>query len=597
MRPRGPAALLPLSYAMARTSLIRQKTTQPETARANFPSPFQFNGHKPITLVELRMRKFSGMIRSKPGWWEKVRNTDLVAKWREEMVEQDRIAVEKLWGGDERYNYTSQKKWPRDPVTDAQLEYVFDQLRYEAERYDPITGIFATSIPMVYESRTLVPADSKADLISGVSVLEDIPDNEKDWHPGSNKHVLDLVHPSLYCLRIGESYVRSRRSPDLNPSLHVLTNSEYASLRPDFEELSSTTFTISRSYQWLPTDFEVSEFGEAKALGYINNLHPDHHKALYPIISSIISRFVPLWERVLTDALGPPPSLAIEVDPYAWYSSIENPEWDYNSPDYSDKYEEWEKESHWPVVPDPAPFAPPVPPPERVDFKLRGRTIQVIVKLANIVLTPENPKYPGGSWHVEGMANENIVATGLYYYACDNITQSRLDFRHFVGDSEAGVYFPYEQSDDKGYSVVYGFSGGDPMNQEIGHIVAEEDKCIAFPNVYQHCVDAFELADKSRPGYRKILCFFLVNPTTQILSTADVPPQQADWSMKEMVRAPGLRELPAELFDMIVDYAQEGTITREEAQRHREELMKERVHFVAQHNEQVYEMEFNMCEH
>ena len=41
----------------------------------------------------------------------------------------------------------------------------------------------------------------------------------------------------------------------------------------------------------------------------------------------------------------------------------------------------------------------------------------VIVKLANIVLTPEKPRYEGGSWHVEGMMNERIVASGIYYYA------------------------------------------------------------------------------------------------------------------------------------------------------------------------------------
>ena len=33
---------------------------------------------------------------------------------------------------------------------------------------------------------------------------------------------------------------------------------------------------------------------------------------------------------------------------------------------------------------------------------LRGRTLQIIVKLANIVLTPAAPSYEGGSWHVEG---------------------------------------------------------------------------------------------------------------------------------------------------------------------------------------------------
>ena len=33
---------------------------------------------------------------------------------------------------------------------------------------------------------------------------------------------------------------------------------------------------------------------------------------------------------------------------------------------------------------------------------LKGTTIQCIIKLAHIVLTPEKRKYPGGRWHVEG---------------------------------------------------------------------------------------------------------------------------------------------------------------------------------------------------
>jgi len=35
-------------------------------------------------------------------------------------------------------------------------------------------------------------------------------------------------------------------------------------------------------------------------------------------------------------------------------------------------------------------------------ISLKGRTLQVFVKLANILLTPERPEYPGGRWHVEG---------------------------------------------------------------------------------------------------------------------------------------------------------------------------------------------------
>jgi hypothetical protein len=35
-------------------------------------------------------------------------------------------------------------------------------------------------------------------------------------------------------------------------------------------------------------------------------------------------------------------------------------------------------------------------------YSLRGKTIQCIIKLANIHLTADNPEYGGGSWRVEG---------------------------------------------------------------------------------------------------------------------------------------------------------------------------------------------------
>ncbi|KAI9060773.1 hypothetical protein FKP32DRAFT_1577374 [Trametes sanguinea] len=540
------------------------------------------------------MRTFSGMIRSKPDWWAKVNDPDLVEKWRREMVEQDRDTVEKLWGGEERFEHGwGDKQWPRDPITDVQLNYIFEQLKYEASQRDEDTGIFAAAIPSVYESRSLIPADLKSALVSGVSVLESVPEEEKDWHPGSNNQVLDLVHPSLYCLRIGESLVR-RKDESGADVISVLSEEEYTSQRPDF---ASVEDFVSSDYQWLPTDFEVLGGGSVRPLGYINNLHPTKHRALYDVISSILGRFVPLFDRVLSDVLSPEPPLAITVNPGRWYEHIKEPDFDYNQPHDEDPWEKWAREEKWPFIPEPIPFSPPNS-DGRIEFELNGRTVQVIVKLANTHLTPENPKYPGGSWHVEGMANEKIVATGLYYYASENITESRLSFRTVVGEgSDGGIWMSYEQSDYQGWYTAFGFAGGKALNQVLGHIVAEEDKCIAFPNIYQHRVEPFELADPSKPGHRKILCFFLVDPLRRILSTSDVPPQQEDWSMEEMLRAPALRELPVELFQMVADYARQGTISRKEAEEHRERLMEERAHFLVEHNEKVFELEFNMCEH
>ena len=43
-----------------------------------------------------------------------------------------------------------------------------------------------------------------------------------------------------------------------------------------------------------------------------------------------------------------------------------------------------------------------------LDLRKNYGKLQIIVKLANIHLTPEKPKYEGGSWHVEGQLNENM---------------------------------------------------------------------------------------------------------------------------------------------------------------------------------------------
>ena len=122
------------------------RATKPLPSRdLQFPSPFTFISRDPITLIELRMRTFSGIIRSKPNWWEKVQDPQLVATWRQEMVEQDRETVERLWGGEERFKHgRGTKQWPRDPITEAQLDYIFDQLKYDAAQRDLETGIYVS---------------------------------------------------------------------------------------------------------------------------------------------------------------------------------------------------------------------------------------------------------------------------------------------------------------------------------------------------------------------------------------------------------------------------------------------------------------------
>ena len=54
-------------------------------------------------------------------------------------------------------------------------------------------------------NQTLVPESLKFELQATVAELEDVPDRHKDWHPGFNGQVLDLVDPSLYALVYGRT--------------------------------------------------------------------------------------------------------------------------------------------------------------------------------------------------------------------------------------------------------------------------------------------------------------------------------------------------------------------------------------------------------
>jgi len=320
-------------------------------------------------------------------------------------------------------------------------------------------------------------------------------------------------------------------------------------------------------------------------MSYINNLHPKEHPSLYKSLALIFERFVPLFNNVLTDLLRKRPN-RISVD-YEWYPPREEEE----DEEKEDAAFELYFETRVPIEPTvPEVYVPP-PDPEPVKIvSLNNRSLQVIVKLAHIVLTPEKPNYSGGVWHVEGMTNEHIVASGIYYYISDNITESRLEFRAKVEDP------PYEQNDDRGVKFMFGLENEGPLCQNLGYIVTEQDRCIAFPNLFQHRVAPMQLIDKTRPGYRKILVFFLVDPLIKIPSTAIVPPQQSSWFLRELRRIPAFKIFPNEVLERIVSFM-DGTMNLTEAQQYRTELMAERKFFIRANSECVFERPFSLCEH
>lgn len=487
---------------------------------------FSLQLREPKTLLELNLINISQKIRSKPNWMEKIKNPSIVAKWKSEIAEQS--------------------------VTAAEFEYILDELRYYATvkegpiEIGPVDG--------TWQSDELIDETLLTSFKESVfELLENVDESEKDYHPGSKNLVVDLVHPSLFCFVRGVSKITDESG---------ISADTISELSPDESDSNNS------KYRWLPAEISCNEHGEVSIDSYINNLPPKKNAALYSSIGRILSRFLPLFSRVLRDLVYPR-KRRTTFDAYSWWQAEKEFEYDEDADDdEQEQHDKW-KQSRMLKLPEVPKFKPPAT-VDISDFDFAGQKFQVIVKLANIELTPKKPKYKGGVWHVEGTESEAIVATGIYYYSMDNITESLLKFRGATDDP------PYEQDDKEGVYRVFGMENEGPLNQKLGSLIAREGRCVAFPNVYQHKVAPFELVDKKKNGHRKILVFFLIDPMKRVISTKNIAPQNPIWDDK-----------PADRFTMTLD----------EAKEYREDLMSERKYIRDEVDKELYEREFSLCEH
>lgn len=56
---------------------------------------------------------------------------------------------------------------------------------------------------------------------------------------------------------------------------------------------------------------------------------------------------------------------------------------------------------------------------------------------------------------------------------------------------------------------MFGTTNEEPTVIELGSVVKWAGRLLTFPNVVQHRVNPFRLADPSKPGHRKILLVLL----------------------------------------------------------------------------------------
>ncbi|PWY75988.1 hypothetical protein BO94DRAFT_523714 [Aspergillus sclerotioniger CBS 115572] len=550
------------------------------------------------TQRELTMVQIMNAISEKPDWERKVLDDAITSKWEKEIMESGRN------------------------VSPRMMEWIIKEMHWKADTLKR-QGLVTVFDIGVVRSDTAVSSEVQQALRHAVAPLEDIPNEQKDYHPGSDGKVLDLVHPSLFPLVYGRTRILPDRVITVDDCMGSIGEGVILAVPPEEEAGLGAGHSgrwmpwqmrgmhpYSQKFQWLPCNVQLPEEGGCRITSYINNLSPTKHQPLYQVVEKIIDASIPLWDTSLTEVRG----FQNERIPYEKVVYLDHPE---PEPEPKDEEERWsdefcERHDEWrrstPIqLPEPSTrFSPPRPNWRgqvnlRETFREQG--LQVIVKLANIELTPKSPEYAGGSWHIEGQLNERICATAIYYYDSHNITDSQLCFRQRASTDMSDIN--YDQDQHEFLQAVYGFgpdvpgSGDTQITQDLGSVRCNEGRLLTFPNVVQHCVAPFGLADPSQPGHRKILALFLIDPNRRIISTANVPPQQEEWARErqEAVQEALSPRLPAELQNMVAQDIPEACMTLEDAKEYRLELMDERRSKQDAQNAAFETGDFGLCEH
>ncbi len=666
---------------------IETPFTQDATERAGYPffhGASEWHAER-LTVREVAMLRLMDVLTDKQDFTRKLFDEEITARWKAEAM-----------------------ATPGGMISERAWDWVLSELRHRVPDFQAARRILTyDNDSRIAKSDSLVELALQNELKRNVLPLLNVPDETKDWHPGSDGKVLNLVHPSLFPLVYGRSNVLQQGGqvsmdnvfelcgkgdvapthsvPDVQLSSPRLARPLASALKPTYH---------SRRFQWLPAEVEFSGnegTTDVRITSYINNLHPNQHRELYGSIEKLIGLAVPLWNDVLVRSYdtrrrrivafepvyapaNPQPRgsprnrprtfLSPQDDGYAeyleWvkqYLALPEPEaidsdddegeeggrrgviaytgppeqhprflalqdelaritsgdpmyrqwsgwfqsphsnavhdkWlrirkaEHPDPGESRTFEAWEKYRCSSVYQDRTPI--------RLQDRFRAKGLQVIVKIASVELTPDRPSYEGGSWHLEGMLNEHIVATAIYYYDVENVTDATLYFRQKAQLDESSL--KYEQDQHEDLCTIYGTESmrNEPAVQELGGVKTPGGRMLAFPNVLQHRVSPFRLVDPERPGHRRFVVLWLVDPQYRICSTRNVPPQRHDWWAEEASRNFRV-DLPLDISKLIADKVEDYPMGLVEAQNLRLDLMAERTTMTeaVQHDFETY----NLCEH
>ncbi|KAK6456246.1 uncharacterized protein RJT20DRAFT_43091 [Scheffersomyces xylosifermentans] len=454
-------------------------------------------GPKPRCKDEWLIVEISRKVREEPDWRVKFKNPTESIHWI--------ASLKKVYG--EKTKHINEV-----------IEYVWAELDW----YDAIESALSPSGFKFGCDDKILLSDEAVDNGVKARLSEEVKNYEELLGTKSGDKVVDLIDPSLYPLQYGITpvYTDFERF-----DVEII---EYSEDIPKVKKWVAK-YGTSKKYQLLPSVLRFNEENKKfEFRSYINNLHPINQAKLYFAFSEIFNSILPGLNLSLS-RYASTPYIRVEIPPF---ENAYEEEFQEKYDAFVNELEPWDdvkfREFHATKVNYLKTFVPEFnggPIQDRnIDLAKDFGEVKVIVKLTDVQLTPEYPTYDGRPWQSEGKINEDIVATVLYYFDAENITEPKLDFRTAFDDPK------YEQGDSFYPKEIYGLEAGDSMTKEIGDVVVKEGRVLIFPNCYQSRVDPFQLKDNTKKGHCKILSFFIVDPYNElVVPTSHVPPQQKEW--------------------------------------------------------------------